>query len=137
MLLGEGFSERANNPLRSQRQLGAANTESILQRVGDGGRDGDTSRLTHALCAERAVRRWNLDQVYRKLRDVWRRWEQVFPQVGVQVRPILGDQLLGQGITEPKHDPAFDLALAVQWVERLPNVLRREVLQDVDQPRLR
>src|SRR4051794_25279635 len=57
------LAQRAEDALGRERQLGAADAEGVLERVGDRGSDGHAASLPDPLRPERPVRRWNLHEV--------------------------------------------------------------------------
>ncbi len=104
-----------------------------MNRVGDRGCAGDDGWLANAARAERAVRRWHLDDDYLDVRDGRSMRQRIFHQrAGGHLAVGIVDEALVETPADPLGDRADHLALDGSRIQSMTDILRHDVVEHRD-----
>ena len=126
LLLREG----AKDLVRRDRKLADAHPDGVVDRVRDRGRGRNDAELADALRAVRTAGVALLDQDRPDAREVGGPRQRVIEVGGVHQPSLLVDELLAERGAETHRDAADDLALDHGRVDRLPDVVGGDVVED-------
>src|SRR5262245_60872650 len=118
-----GLNQCPPHALGGQGQIAYPDASSAIQRVANGGRDGDDPRLAQSFSAIRSGSILVFDQHgIKKIRQIGETRHAVIDQIGVQRLALLVDQGLEQSMAETLNGGAFVLPLRLYWIDRLSDV---------------
>lgn len=122
--------ERAKDLVGRDRELADAHADRVVDRVRDRGRGGDDAELADALRTVRAAGIALLDEDGPYARKVGGPGQRVVEIRGVHRPSAFVDELFAEHRTETHGDAADDLAFDHGRVDRLPDVVRGDVVED-------